>query len=159
MRKRIGLVILTIGCFGLLFGTAVATLPSGQTLILKARGTVGPIDVKHNGIVLRRTEGRRADVAVATVKFDPGASSGWHHHPGVVLVVVQRGTLTHYNPRCHKRHYSKGDVLVEAGNKPGLVRNNGSVEVVAQATFIVPTQTPAEGLRIDDPQPQGCSAS
>jgi quercetin dioxygenase-like cupin family protein len=139
-------------------GTALATLPSGQTVTLLARGTIGPIEVHHDGIEVERSDNHSADVAMATVTFDPKSSSGWHHHPGIVLVAVQSGTLTRYGPHCRKHSYSAGEAFVESNNKPGLVRNNTTSPAVVQATFIVPTNTPVTGLRIDDPQPPDCDA-
>lgn len=157
-RKRsAALIALSIACLGLLVGTALATLPSGFTVTPLARGTIGHLDATHSGFEVEREHGS-ADIAMATVTFAPGGSAGWHHHPGVVLVAVQTGTVTHYDQRCHKQVYQAGDAFVESSNRTGLVRNNGSVEAVVQATFLVPTNTHETGLRIDDPQPEDCSA-
>ncbi len=156
-RKRSTLIALSIACLALLVGTALATLPSGFTVTPLARGTIGHLDATHSGFEVERERGS-ADIAIASVTVAPGGSSGWHHHPGVVLVAVQTGTVTHYDQRCNKEVYEAGDAFVESTNKTGLVRNNGSVEAVLQATFLVPTRTAATGLRIDDPQPEHCSA-
>ncbi|MBA2311706.1 MAG: hypothetical protein H0V97_02775 [Actinobacteria bacterium] len=145
---------MSIACLALLVGTALATLPSGFTVTPLARGTIGHLDATHSGFEVERERGS-ADIAMATVTFAPGGSAGWHHHPGVVLVAVQTGTVTHYDQRCHKQVYQAG---VESSNRTGLVRNNGSVEAVVQATFLVPTNTHETGLRIDDLQPEDCSA-
>lgn len=156
-RKRIALIALSIACLTLFVGTALATLPSGFTVTPLARGTIGPLDATHSGFEVEREHGS-ADIAMATVTLAPGGSSGWHHHPGVVLVAVQTGTVTHYDQRCNKQVYRAGDAFVESSNRTGLVRNNGSAEAVVQVTFLVPTNTPETGLRIDDPQPERCSA-
>ena len=35
-----------------------------------------------------------ADVRMQTGTFDAGGRGGWHHHPGMVIVAVETGTLT-----------------------------------------------------------------
>ncbi len=137
-------------------GAALAT-PSTSTTTPLARGDLDHVDVHHDGIEVESHNGS-TDVAVSTITFQPGQSSGWHHHPGVVLVVVKSGTLTEYSANCHTVKHKAGDGFVEAGNSPSLVRNNGQDTAVVEVTFIVPSSTPADGLRIDDAQPEHCSA-
>ncbi len=155
-RKRIALIALSIACLTLLIGSALATPPSGFTATPLARGTIGELDATHSGFEVEREHGS-ADVAMVTVTIEPGGSSGWHHHPGVVVIAVQSGTATHYDSRCNKHVYRAGDAFVEASNQAHVVRNNGSVNAVFQVTFLVPTRTPATGLLVDEPQPEGCS--
>src|SRR3954452_13432447 len=83
-----------------LTGVALATPPAGFTTNLLARGSAGGLRVKHDGSRATTRHGVRADVAVATVTIEPGGSSGWHHHPGIVAVVVQSGTVTFYDESC-----------------------------------------------------------
>ena len=139
----------------LLAGAAVATEASGFVAELVVWGTHGKIDAKHNGIEL---ESRGpASVAVVKVKIEPGGSSGWHHHPGIVLVEVKRGAVDFYDADCDKNTYRAGDGFIETRNKPSLAHNASDTKgAVLYATFIVPSSTPADGLRVDDPQPAGC---
>ena len=53
--------------------------------------------------------------------------------------------------------YTAGEGFVESNVRVHLVRNEGNVKAVLYATFIVPTNTPPEGLRIDDPRPRNCN--
>jgi quercetin dioxygenase-like cupin family protein len=92
-----------------------------------------------------------------TITVAPGGSSGWHSHPGIVLVAVQSGTLTRYDAHCHTTPYGPGSGFVEFGNHPALVRNNSGAPVVLYVTYISPKT--ATALRIDKPQPATCSAS
>jgi quercetin dioxygenase-like cupin family protein len=155
-RKRIALAALSIVCLTLLIGSALATPPTGFTATPLARGTIGHLDASHNGFEVERDHGS-ADIAMATVTIEPGGSTGWHHHPGVVLVAVKSGTGTHYDSKCNKHVFQAGDAFVEASNEAHVVRNNGSVDAVFQVAFLVPTRTPATGLLIDEPQPEDCS--
>jgi quercetin dioxygenase-like cupin family protein len=160
LSRRFILFIVLAGAIAVLSGAASATPPTGQTTDVLARGSTGRLHVKHDGVRLKTR--RRVDVAVATATFAPGKSSGWHHHPGLVVVVVKSGTIAFYNKRCHAKIHNAGDVFVESSNKPGLATNPGTVNAVVEATFIVPSSgDPAAPtpLRIDDPQPKHCGRS
>jgi quercetin dioxygenase-like cupin family protein len=154
-KRKLWWLCAAVAAFALVAGTAVATLSSGFTVTPLARGNFGRIDSHHNGIEVKSRHS--GDVAFAQVTFEPHGSSGWHHHPGIVLVSVASGAVTRYDPECRKHVYHAGEGFVEDANEPGLVRNNKDHEAVVYAAFVVPSSTPAEGLRIDDPQPEDCS--
>src|SRR4051812_7065150 len=156
-RMFIGLVGVAVVA---LAGAAFATPPTGFTTTLLARGTVTDLHARHDGIRVSSRHGGPADVAVATVTIDPGGSSGWHHHPGIVLVVVRSGTLTFYDKNCRGDVHHAGESFIESSDSPGLAKNTGTETVVVEATFIVPVSTPPAPptpLRIDDPQPRRCN--
>jgi hypothetical protein len=73
-------------------------------------------------------------------------------------VSVASGAVTLYQADCSRHTYRAGQAFIEKGNKPGLVRNNGTTPALMFVTFVVPADTPATGLRIDDGQPASCSA-
>jgi quercetin dioxygenase-like cupin family protein len=91
---------------------------------------------------------------VQTITSPPGGSSGWHSHPGVVLVAVQSGTVTLYDAHCHTTQY---EAFVEVGDHALLVGNNTASTAVLYVTLIAPKS--ATALRIDKPLPASCSAS
>src|SRR3954451_6005079 len=158
-RTRILIAVVSIRVVALT-GPARATPPAAFTPPLLARGTTRDLHAKHDGIRLSSRHGASADVAVATVTIDPGGSSGWHHHPGVVLVVVQSGTVTFYDQNCRAAIHQAGETFIESSDSPGLAKNTGTATAVVQATFIVPASTPPAPptpLRIDDPQPKRCN--
>jgi quercetin dioxygenase-like cupin family protein len=157
-RTRIFIAALSVAVVALA-GAALATPPTGFTTNLLARGSAGRLHAKHDGIRLRSRRGVRADVAVATVTIEPGGSSGWHHHPGIVLVVVKSGTVKFYNKKCRAHVHQAGETFIELSNSPGLAKNTGTETAVVEATFIVPASeppAPPTPLRIDDPQPKRC---
>ena len=49
-----------------------------------------------------------------------------------------------------------GDGFSEGTDKTHVVQNEGNAEAVLYVTYIVPSGTSAEGIRIDDPQPENC---
>jgi quercetin dioxygenase-like cupin family protein len=161
MSRRTPISIAVVGvAVAALAGAALATPPTGFTTNVLARGSAGQLHAKHDGI--RLSSRRSADVAVATVTIDPGGSSGWHHHPGLVVVVVQSGTVTFYDEECRADIHQAGETFIESSDSPGLAKNNGTATAVVEATFIVPASTPPAPptpLRIDDPQPKRCNVT
>jgi quercetin dioxygenase-like cupin family protein len=137
-------------------------MASGITVNTFVRATLDA-NKPHDGVkaysgddVKLHTKGA-TDVAVQTITSPPGGSSGWHSHPGVVLVAVQAGTVTVYHADCDATQYGAGQAFVEVGDHAVLVRNNTTSNAVLYVTLIVPKG--ATALRIDKPQPATCSAS
>jgi quercetin dioxygenase-like cupin family protein len=155
MRRATLLVAVGVTALLALFGgAALATTPSGATSTLLTRATLGMFEAKNDGIKVN-SERQSADVSVVKVDLAAnGGSTGWHHHPGVVMVSVASGTVTEYDEDCHPTLIQAGQGFVESHDEVHLVRNEEGVPAVLYATFISPTKTPA--LRIDDPQPQEC---
>jgi quercetin dioxygenase-like cupin family protein len=158
-RTRILIALVSVAVVAL-SGAAFATPPTGFTTNLLARGTAVDLHAKHDGIRVSSRHGGPAEVAVATVTIDPGGSSGWHHHPGIVLVVVRSGTVTFYDKNCRGDVHPAGETFVESSDSPGLAKNTGTETAVVEATFIIPASTPPAPptpLRIDDSQPKRCN--
>jgi quercetin dioxygenase-like cupin family protein len=160
-RTRIFIAVLGVAVVALA-GVAFATPPTGFTTTILARGVAGPLHARHDGIRLSTHRRVSADVAVATVTIAPGGSSGWHHHPGIVAVVVQSGTVTFYDKWCRPEVHPAGTAFLETSDSPGLAKNTGTGTAVVEATFIVPTSrppAPPTPLRIDDAQPKRCDVT
>ena len=157
MRRAILLVALGVTVLALVVGAALATPPKKATTTPLTRATLGTFAQQNDGI---KVESQRtsADIAIAKVVIEPGGSTGWHHHPGVGLASVKSGTVTFYDEKCQKSVYKAGKGFFES-HHPMLVRNHGKVKAVFYVTFIVPTKTTEEGLRIDDPKPKNCNVT
>src|SRR5918994_3216544 len=140
----------------LVVGAALATPPKEATVTPLIRATLGNFDAKSDGIEVE-SERHSADIALAKVVLKPGGSSGWHHHPGVTLVSVASGTVTEYDEKCEKSVHKAGEGFVESNDAVHVVRNKGNVNAVLYATFLVPTNTTEEGLRVDEPKPRNCN--
>jgi quercetin dioxygenase-like cupin family protein len=82
----------------------------------------------------------------------PGATTGWHSHPGFVIISVTQGTQTLYAADCSARTISAGESFVETGDEPMVARNETGSEVVLVVTFVAPQ---GAAFRIDQPNP-GC---
>lgn len=78
-----------------------------------------------------------SESVVFTVEMPPGTTSGWHRHPGAVVVLVKSGTLTSYGldqPPCVGVEFSSGTAYFEddAANAkwPHFVRNRSQTETL-----------------------------
>ena len=156
------------------------TVATGFVSTAVARGNAGAFHIRStDGFVVEIKAKDNTDIAVSNVVVAPGGSSGWHSHPGPVLVVVKTGTITFYRagkhggqngedeigdnengnngtnaPTCSRTVYPAGSAFVEVP-APGhvmLAKNEGSTEATVTATYFAP---PGAALRIDQPAPGG----
>ncbi|MDQ6796275.1 MAG: hypothetical protein M3067_15940 [Chloroflexota bacterium] len=159
MRKAIRRSpLLALAISAVFAGTALATAASGFHPTILSRGSISEhVDVDNHAVDFEAKV--PLDVVTATATFDAPGSSGWHAHPGMVLVTVVSGSLVVYDSTCHATVQATGSTFVESGRKAGLVRNESTTTpAVVNVTYIVPTGTPNSGLRIDKPNP-GCPQS
>lgn len=139
-------------------GVAQATPPSGVTSTLFAIGAFDEFDAKVVGpdFQVRLSTKGTSDVHVLENRLAPGATFGWHSHPGPSFVVVKTGDLWVYKadaPGCVPEIVHAGHGFVDGGSDVHMVRNEGSVETVVYVVSIVPT---GAARRIDQPAPTGC---
>jgi hypothetical protein len=93
------------------------------------------------------------DVRMQQLVFAPGGRSGWHHHPGMVIVTVQSGALTLWESDCSSQTYGpglpNGAVFAEGGDSPQEVTSAGGATVYA--VFVAPSNDPVITRVEDDP--------
>jgi quercetin dioxygenase-like cupin family protein len=139
---------------GVLTGSpARATPPAGVTTeILGGGTTLAGFKIHVDGIKVASKHA--AHFTVAHLTFAPGGTTGWHVHPGPVLVIVKAGAVTKYSADdCTAQTYTAGQAFVENGpTDENMVRNNGSVPAETIVTFITPPGAPIR----DDAPPPGC---
>jgi hypothetical protein len=91
------------------------------------------------------------DVRIQRIVFAPGGRSGWHHHPGIVIVAVQSGALTLWESDCSSQTYGpglpNGAVFAEGGDSPQEVTTAGGATIYA--TFVAPSVDPPV-TRVED---------
>jgi hypothetical protein len=156
------------------------TAAAGFASTAVARGNAGAFHIRStDGFDVEIKAQDNTDIAVSNVVVAPGGTSGWHSHPGPVLVIVKTGTITFYRagkhrgldgdeenpnnaahgPTCSRTDYPAGSAFVEVP-APGhvmLARNEGAIEATVTATYFAP---PGAALRIDQPAPGGdCPAN
>ena len=154
-RKRAvgaGLPVAAIAAFAAI---AAASPPTPDLVIenLVAKADLNKrVGVNSDGVKLR-TRGE-TDIRVQTLTFPPGARTGWHHHPGIVIVAVQAGEVTVFSRHCKPRKYGpssrNGSAFVESGDLPPEVRNTSGAPAKVYATFLAPNADPAGVFRTED---------
>jgi quercetin dioxygenase-like cupin family protein len=100
-----------------------------------------------------------SEVVMVPTVIHPGKSSGWHTHPGPAFVIVISGTVTRYtvdrDGSCTSATYGAGQGFVEAPGVVHIARNEGTADVLLQATFLdVAPGTAA--FRSPAPAPAAC---
>ena len=187
-RYTLALGALVVAIFA---GVATATPPSKIAGTFLARGTVTDrvmvsqprtvertktITVRRRGkLVKRRVKVRRViaqplavcaperqcDVVVQSIVFQPGGTTGWHSHPGVLAIAVRSGAVTRYEAHhsgCPSQTYSAGQGFAERGPQHViLVRNETAQPAEILVTYIVPAGTANAALRVDQAAPAGCN--
>ncbi|MFD3946468.1 cupin domain-containing protein [Streptomyces sp. NPDC058579] len=123
--------------------------PAGETLVVEragtreeARGTLAK-GTSAGTLRIKPPKGR-TDVVFRTVTLAPGDSTGWHHHPGQIIAVVQSGTLTRFLHDCSVETVSAGEAFVElAGRRNRHIGHNfGTEPVVLYMTCLLPQGAP-----------------
>jgi len=152
MRHPMRGFLMTVALAGLYAGTAFATVGSGLSGTFLSRGTLTESVHFNTGDIKFQTK-EPVDFVTQTITFGANSTSGWHAHPGVVMVSVTSGELTRYASDCSYETVSAGEAFVESGDHPTLV--NSVSGAVVHVTYVVPDGTPNMDLRIDRPNP-GC---
>jgi quercetin dioxygenase-like cupin family protein len=119
-------------------GTALATPGVGITSApILARGT--------NQTAQLISAAANTDAVTVQLTLAPGATTGWHTHPGQVTVVVVAGTVSLWRtPDCLERTLQAGDsinlsdAVVAPGGGTGLdlARNQGTVPATVMLTHV-----------------------
>jgi quercetin dioxygenase-like cupin family protein len=157
IRNAIRGPVLAIALVVAFAGTALATGATGFHSSVLAHGTLHGSTQTNMGFVKFQTKGD-IDIVTATVNLEAHATSGWHSHPGVVLVTVISGTVTFYDAQCVGIAHVAGTSFVESGGDIGLARNESDAPAQVYVTYLVPAGTMNSGLRIEQAQP-GCPQS
>ena len=91
------------------------------------RGTEWELKLKTKGA---------SDVYIQESGFAPGGYTGWHTHPGLLVLTVIDGTVTLYDENCVGRVFQTGDVFTEDESVHNLV-NAGTVNAHVKSFYIV----------------------
>jgi hypothetical protein len=130
-----------------LLGRATFSDPHDKTVDIKRKTADWHIDIKSKP---------GFDIAVPSITFQPGTSSGWHSHPGPVFIQVVSGTMTFYmsdDPQCTPIVRTAGQGYVDLGDHAHIARNEASAPAQNIVTYFAP---PGAALRIDEPRPGNC---
>ncbi len=134
------------------------TLGSGITQTQLGRANAGRIHVssRFDSFDVELKSHDDTDVSMGSTVILPGGNTGWHGHPGLVVVLIKSGALTFYeadDPTCTPTVHVAGTVVIEASGDIHIARNEGTVN----AEFVSTQYLPAGAAgRIDAPAPANC---
>ncbi len=97
------------------------------------------------------------ETVMQQIVIAPGGHTGWHSHPGPVVVLIKSGQMSFYEEDCTLRTYSAGQSFIDKGQgHVHIARNESQSEnLELWATYFdVP---PGGAFRIDVPNPGNCS--
>ena len=141
----------------IVIGTAAATPGSSASGTVHGRGVLEGSQMVNTRNLLLLTRGD-VEVVTQTITIGPGGHTGWHSHPGPVLVTVTAGELTIYyaaDPDCEGTTYGANDTFLDkGGSMVHIARNEGATALTLWATYLVPVGVP---FRTDAPDPGTCA--
>jgi hypothetical protein len=161
MRRTQKVVLAVMVLLPVLAGIALATPGVGViSAPVWARGTHAELLNVHGKAVKLQTK-EPVDFVTQQIRIGPGGTTGWHSHPGPVLVTVKSGELTIVyatDPNCDGRTYTAGQSFVDRGEENiHTAFNRGNTELELLATYLVPGEAGAP-FRLDAPDPGTCSS-
>jgi quercetin dioxygenase-like cupin family protein len=133
-RRRVRPVLWRLGAVALLVAVAFSQVGPLQIIPL-AQGS----DTEHN--VILHMKGA-TDVLQADLIFPNGTTTGWHIHPGPVVVVIKSGALTEIHSNGCMTVHNAGSAFFEDPDEVHNVINQSGVVTEVLATFLSPAGTP-----------------
>ena len=124
------------------FGVAVTVLLAALAF---AQAPVPPLQIiplaqgfnPENNVILHMKGA--TDVLQTDLIFQPGGTTGWHTHPGPVVVIINTGALTEIDKEgCRIVHAAK-TAFFEPPNEVHNVINESGMVTDVYATFLSPT--------------------
>lgn len=100
------------------------------------------------------------EVIVRRFAYDPGSYTGWHKHPGPVLIQVIQGTVTFFeaDDPCTPIVVHAGEGYLDDGVQGHIGRNLSGAPAKDVTVYLAPPGTQVSQLRIDMPAPPGAEA-
>jgi quercetin dioxygenase-like cupin family protein len=164
MKTREATFVAATVALALVTGPALATPPSpGVVGVVVARGDFAdPVDIK-----LKVTEGSQEVIhapnarqtVMQSIVFSPGAHTGWHSHPGPVVVLVKSGELTLYashDGTCEARTYTTGQAFIDRGQGHAHIGVNTAAGANTELWVTYFDVPPGGAFRINADDPGNC---
>lgn len=133
--------------------SAVPAVPQDMAIVgvsgvLHARARVTP--------AINISGAANTDLYIQQLTGAPGATTGWHSHPGPVTVLVNSGALTYMHADCTISPYPSGTGFIDPGaGNVHLARNDGTTPTTFFATY---TNLPVAGAARIDAAAPACAA-
>jgi hypothetical protein len=151
-RTRILAAVAGVALVGLVATVALGSSGSGVTSTTLVTANFDQTVQMNSDSVKLQTKGA-TDVRIQRLVFSAGGFSGWHHHPGIILVSVESGSVTLWNADCSSTTYgpglAAGAVFAEGGDDP--VQASSATGATAYVTYVAPNADPPVFRLEDDP--------
>jgi hypothetical protein len=152
-------LVIAIGALDLVASGALtlASPPVGVTPTLLGRGTYDEFKVRTppgSAVDVKLEAKNPLDVVVRTHDYAPNSSTGWHTHPGPVLITVVQGEVTFYeydDPTCTPTVVSAGQGYLDTGHGH-IGRNETGLPAKDITVFFAPVGLPFRD-ELDAPGP------
>ena len=144
-------------------GATVLTPGSGVQSAVQARASfVDPTDIKFkvkSGFedVIHVPDAR--ENVVQQIIIAPGGHTGWHSHPGPVVVLIKSGAMSLYSaddPTCAGRIYTAGQAFIDSGQGHVHIARNESSTQNLELWAVYFDAPPGGAFRSDAPAPGNC---
>lgn len=160
MSRTQRLLIAAIALLPVMAGIALATPGIGiVNAPVVARGTHAEELNVHSRAGVKLKTKSSVDFVTQQIVIAPGGTTGWHSHPGPVLVTIKSGEMTlvyAHDTSCEGQVYKAGESFVDRGDEfVHTALNRGAVNLEFWATYLVPG-APGTPARIDAPSPGTC---
>lgn len=117
--KRLVALVASVVAIGVVVAAAAAAVTSRQTL------------ADDDGVRVRFER-----VVTDAAGFD----SGWHVHPGLVIVSIEAGAVQFYQGSCTPKTYTAGDTIIEVPWKAARFVTTGAATWTT--SFVLPSGQP-----------------
>lgn len=148
-------VVLVTIAFAATRASGGAEEPEAAPPIVKTELAKAVLEVGSGGVTFRSGK----ETSATKVDLAPGASSGWHRHPGTGMFLVTSGTLTTYGldgPACEPVEVGAGKALLFSAHAEHahLVRNETTEPVTFTVLYF--DLEPGQAGRAEAPAPATC---
>src|SRR6266446_5458400 len=104
-------------------------------------------------VVKLETKGQ-SDFFYQDLVVGPGGRTGWHSHPGLLMITIKEGSVDFYDNKCTKHSYTAGQAFTE-GSEPHNALNSGSGNAHLLVFYVIKK---GESRRLENAQPP-CAVS
>lgn len=164
-KRRLAFLVIVAAVSTALVGVALATPPSGivSAPVMARAVFADPVSITfkfqgpHHGQFIEVHNAQ--ETVMQQIVIGPGGHTGWHSHPGPVVVLIKAGEMTFYSGEdgeCTRRTYSAGQAFIDSGQgHVHIARNESQTEnLELWATYFdVP---PGGPFRLDAAAPGTC---
>jgi quercetin dioxygenase-like cupin family protein len=143
-KKRWAAAIVGVAVIGTLAAVALGSPGSGITSTTLVTANFDNAVHMNSDRVKFQTKDA-TDVRIQKLVFAAGAYSGWHHHPGIVIVAVESGAVTLTDSDCNSATYGPGlpsGAVFAEGGEHHVVQATSTNGATVYVFYVAPDANP-----------------